>query len=128
MYNGRREFRAGVAATLLTIAATALFSTAGIVTYRISGWSWLTIGMVVAVIIGVLGIVESLVVRIQLTDDEMIVTDLRGRRRFTVAEIERIEEAKGGPPALRLKEGRWVKLPSVGNSLGTSVRAWLKRA
>jgi hypothetical protein len=29
---------------------------------------------------------------------------------------------------LRLKGGRWVKLPSVGGNLGNSVRAWLKNA
>jgi hypothetical protein len=128
VYKGRREFRAGVAITLLNIAATALFIAVAIVTYRVRGWNWVTIGMAGAVVVGILGIFESLVVRIQLTDDTMIVTDLRGRRRYPVTEIERIEEAKGVPAALLLKEGRWVKLPSVGNSLGNSVRAWLKRA
>ncbi|MGH7467994.1 MAG: hypothetical protein ACRENP_08410 [Longimicrobiales bacterium] len=52
-------------------------------------------------------------------------TDLRGQRRYAVTAIERIEEARGGPPAILLKNGRWVKLPSVGNNLGNSVRAWL---
>jgi hypothetical protein len=58
----------------------------------------------------------------------MVVRDLRGRRRYPIADIEGIEEAKGVAPALRLKGGRWVKLPSVGGNLGNSVRAWLKNA
>ena len=113
---------------LMTIGATALLTAVAVIAYRARGWSWITIGLAVAVVVGVAGIVESLIVRIELTDDMMIVTDLRGRRRYALTEIERIEEAKGGPPAILLKEGRWVKLPSVGNGLGNSVRAWIKRA
>jgi hypothetical protein len=35
--------------------------------------------------------------------------------------------AKGSPPAILLKQGRWVKLPSVGRSVGNSMRAWLRQ-
>jgi hypothetical protein len=37
-----------------------------------------------------------------------------------------VEEARGVPTMLLLSQGRAVKLPSVGSSLGNSIRAWLK--
>ena len=127
MYNGRRDFRAGLAMILLSAGATLLFAVVAYAAYRTRGWSWVSIGMAGAVILGFGAIVESLIVRIQLTDDALIVTNLRGRRRYEIGEIERIEEAKGGPPAILLKQGRWVKLPSVSSSIGNSVRGWLKQ-
>lgn len=106
---------------------TALFAAGAVSTYRANGWNWVSIFLACAtVVLGLGSIVESLVLRIELTDDALIVTDLRGRRRYDIADIDGISEAKGVPPALRLKDGRWVKLPSIGNSLGNSVRAWLR--
>jgi hypothetical protein len=82
----------------------------------------------VAVVFGVGGILETLIVRIELTDDAMLVTNLRGRRSIGIDDIERLEESKGTPPAVRLKNGEWVQLPAVGNHLGNSVRLWLRHA
>jgi hypothetical protein len=79
-------------------------------------------------IIGPGSIIESLVLRIELTDEALIATDLRGRRRYDIATIGGIEEAKGCPPALLLKDGSFVKLPSVGDNVGNSVRSWLKQS
>ena len=106
---------------------TTLFAVVAVVVYRSAGWGWLSIGMVIATLVGLGGILESLVLRIQLTDDALIVTDLRGRKRYDIAAIAGIEEARGVPPALRLNDGRFVKLPSVGSDVGNSIRAWLKR-
>jgi hypothetical protein len=128
MYKGRRVFRSGPIIVLLVFGATVLFAVAAFAAYRHAGWNWVSIGLAAAtVVLGFGGILESLILRIELMDDVMVVTDLRGRRRYGIADIERIEEAKGGPPAIRLRDGRWVKLPSVGSELGNSVRAWLKR-
>ena len=112
--------------TIGSVLATALFLTGAIVTHRTRGWNWVAIGLALGVVLGVGGIIESFLLRIQLTDEAMLVTDLRGTRRYPRNEIVRIEEAKGTPPAILLNEGRWVKLPSVGNNIGNSVRAWLK--
>ena len=126
-YRGRRVFRHGPGMVLMVVGATALFAAAAVGSYRLRGWTWVSVGLACAtVIFGLGGIVESLVLRIELTDDAMIVTTLRGRRRFPIGEIAGIEEAKGSAPALRLTDGRWVKLPFVGSGLGNSVRAWLK--
>ena len=129
MYAGRRDFRLGRGWTLLYVALTALFVAGTYGSYVYRGWSWVTIGAVIATaILGPGSIIESLVQRIQLTDDAMVVRTLTGTRRYAIDSIERIEESKGGPPAIRLKDGRWVKLPSVATNLGNSVRAWLKDA
>ena len=112
---------------MIMVGCTALFATGAMMTYRDHGWTWVSIGLAAGtVMLGFGSIIETLILRIELTDDTMIVTDMRGRRRYAITDIDRIEEAKGVPPALLLKDGRWVKLPSVGNDLGNSVRAWLK--
>jgi hypothetical protein len=127
MYRGRRVFRMGPGMSLVFIALTAFFALGAWMTYRERGWGWLSITLACAtVVLGFGSILESLILRIELTDDAMLVTELMGRKRYSKSDIDRIGEAKGTPPALLLKGGRWVKLPSVGSDLGNSVRAWLK--
>ncbi len=112
---------------LLLVGLTALFAAGAFAIWRASGWNWMAVFLAgAALILGMGGIAETLLLRIELTDDAIVITDLRGRRRYAIADIERIEEAKGVPPAIRLKDGRWVKLPSLAANLGNSVRAWLK--
>jgi hypothetical protein len=72
------------------------------------------------------GVIETLALRIQLTDDAMLVTDYRGRRRYPIADTVRVEAAKGTPTTRLLTSGRWVKLPPVGSDVGNSIRAWLR--
>jgi hypothetical protein len=114
---------------LLVFVGLTAFCALGVwMTYRVGGWSSVSIGLTfVTVILGLGSILESLVLRIELSDDAMVVTELTGRRRYSKADIDGIQEAKGVSPTLLLKDGRWVKLPSVGSDLGNSVRAWLKQ-
>ena len=112
---------------LLFVGLTALFALGAWMTYRERGWGWVSISLACAtVVLGLGSILESLILRIELTDDAMIVTDLTGRKRYSKADIEGIREAKGVAPTLLLKGGRWIRLPVVGSSLGNSVRAWLR--
>ena len=122
-------FRNGPGVVMLFVGITGLFAAGAFVTHRQNGWTWVSIGMTGATVIFGLGsIIESLILRIELTDDALIATDLTGSKRYNIAAIDRIEEAKGCPPALLLKDGKWVKLPSVGNNVGNSVRSWLKQS
>ena len=126
MYQGRRVFRNGPGWTLAMVAITMLFAGVAYGMYSLRGWNWASVSMtLVAGILGVGGIVESLVQRIDLTDDAMLVTELTGRRRYARQDIDRVAEAKGVAPILLLRNGAKVKLPSVGSDLGNSVRAWL---
>ena len=127
-YRGRREFRTGRAMVVVSVVVTLLFTSGAVMTYRQRGWYWVSVGLACGTIFGLGAIVESLVLRVRLTDDALLVTDLRGRRRYDRAAIAAVEEAKGAPTAIRLADGRWIKLPSVGNSLGNSIRAWRKNA
>ena len=127
MYKGRRVFRLGPGWIVFFAVLTALFVAGAYTTYQERGWTWVSVGLAVfAVVLGVGSMVETLVMRIELTDEAMLVMDLRGRKRFAREDIERITQEKGGPPAIRLRDGRWVKLPPVAKSLPNSVRAWLK--
>ena len=111
------------------MVVTAMFATGAVVTYGQRGWTWVSVGMALATIfIGLGSIVESFLLRIELTDDALIATDLTGRKRYPIADIEGVEDGKGGPPAIKLTSGRWAKLPSVGSNVGNSVRSWLKQS
>ena len=125
MYKGRRDFRSGRTLVVLMVVATLLFAAGAVVTYRDRGWTWVSVSLAFTILLGIGGVIETLVVRVQLTDDALIITDLKGRHRYPAAEIERIEEARGVAPAILLTNGRWVTLP-VGDSIGNSVRAWLR--
>ena len=112
---------------LFFVGLTAFFGAGTWMTYREGGWGWTSIALACATVgLGFGSIFESLVLRIELTDDAMLVTELTGRKLYAKADIDRIHEAKGVSPSLLLKGGRWVELPSVGSDLGNSVRAWLK--
>lgn len=125
-YGGRNEFRQGKGFLIMYVLITALFGSGAHFLWRVEGWSWGAITLAVMVVVGLGAIVETLVLRIRLTNDALIVRDLRGTRAYAKRDIVAIAEEKGTPPSLRLRDGRWVKLPSVSHSLGNSVRAWLK--
>ena len=125
-YGGRTEFRQGKGFLIMYLLITALFAGGSHFLWSVEGWSWGAVTLAVMVAVGLGAIVETLVLRIHLTNDALIVRDLRGTRSYARRDIAGIAEEKGTPPSLRLRDGRWVKLPSVTNSLGNSVRAWLK--
>ena len=128
VYRGRRVFRAGPVAILICVFLAILFGTGAVMTYREQGWNWVSVGLACMAVLSVAAIVEAVVSRVQLTDEALLVTDLRGRRAYPVTDIAGVEEAKGVPTTLILSDGRGVKLPPVGSSLGNSIRAWLKHS
>lgn len=125
-YQGRREFRAGAAAIIAVTLAALIFAAGAVMTYRLRGWYWVSIVLTCGSVLGLAGVIQTMALRVVLTDDALLVTDYPGRRRYLIGDIVRVEEAKGTPTAILLKDGRWVKLPAVGTELGNSIRAWLK--
>ena len=125
-YGGRTEFRHGVGFAIMYVAITALFAAGAYSVWRAKGWTWVAIGLAGMAVFSVGAIVETFVERIRLTDDALLVRTFRGTRAYAKADIAAIAEAKGSPPSIRLKDGRWVRLPSLASNLGNSVRAWLK--
>ena len=110
----------------LTVVVTLIFAAGAFMTYRERGWYWVSVGLVCGALLGLGGIVEALIFRVRLTDDALLVTDLRGTRQFLKSEIRRVEQAKGSPTYIVLNDGRGVKLPPVGYEIGNSIRGWLK--
>jgi hypothetical protein len=127
-YGGRRDFRAGKGLIAGSLLSALIFAAGAVMTYRLQGWNWVSVGLTCASVLGLAGVIETFALRIRLTDDAMLVTDARGRRRYPVSDIARVEEAKGVPAAILLKSGRWVRLPPVGSDLGNSIRAWLRHS
>ena len=126
-YAGRREFRAPRAVIAAIAIAEALFLAGFTFEYRTSGWRLITWAFLALSVFGALGIADAATRRIVLEDDALAVKGLWGRRRFPKRDIVGVQEAKGVAPALRLRDGRWARLPGeVGGSIGNSVRAWLK--
>ena len=125
-YSGRTEFKHGFGFVLMYVLLTALFAAGAYGVWRSDGWSWVSITLAGMAALTVGAIVETFVLRIRLTSDALVVRDLRGTRAYAKSDIEKIEEAKGSPPSIRLKDGRWVRLPSLAHSIGNSVRAWLR--
>jgi len=111
---------------IISLLVTALFAVGAVMTYRERGWNWVSIGLACMTVLSAGGIVENLFVRVKLTDDALVIIDFRGQRRYPKADITGVQEAKGVSPVLLLTNGRWVSLPSVGDSIGNSIRAWLK--
>jgi uncharacterized integral membrane protein len=108
------------------VFSTMLPATGIVMTYRDRGWTWLSVGLGCVTLLGLGGILETFVFRVQLTDEALVVTDLRGRRSYPMEGIAGVHEAKGVSTTLLLSDGRKVNLPEVGRSLGNSIRAWLK--
>jgi hypothetical protein len=79
-------------------------------------------------VIGLGGVIEGLVRRIVLGDDALYITDLWTRRRIPKSEIMRIYEAKGVSSMILLADGNRVSLPDLGQQLGNSIPAWLRRS
>ena len=113
---------------IISVLCTALFATGAVMTYRERGWNWVSVGLACMTVFSVAGIAETLILCVRLTDDALIVTDLRGRRSYRLADIAGVYEAKGVATTLLLADGTKVNLPSVGNSIGNSIRSWLKRS
>ena len=113
---------------IICVVVTLIFAAGAVMTYHQGGWSWVSIGLTCGAAFSIAAIVEALVFRVQLTDDALVVTDLRGRRRYSKSDITGVEEGKGIPTYIILASGRGVALPPVGSSMGNSIRAWLKHA
>ena len=65
----------------IMIALTLGFAAGAIFTYRTAGWTWVSVGFALAtLVLGVGSVIESLVQRIELTDDAVVVTRLTGER------------------------------------------------
>lgn len=126
-YAGRRVLRASPLLLGVVTAAEILFLAGTWVLYRSEGLNLRTLFLAGAAVAGTIGLADALTRRIVLAPDALQVSGLWGCRSYAKRDIVGVTEEKGVPAALRLADGRWVRLPpDVGRSIGNSIRAWLK--
>ena len=126
-YHGRRVFRAP-GWIWFAVGFSTLLCATGTAFLLWQGGSWfITASAALMTLVGVGGLLECLVSRVELLDDAILVRSLFSRRRYPREQVEGVAEAKGVAPALKLAGGEWAKVPEViGGGLGNSVRAWLR--
>jgi hypothetical protein len=81
-------------------------------------------------VIGALWLADLFLVRIELRADDILIFANFKSRTIPRSEIESVTWEKGGGAALKLRNGKWVNLPSAGqlpSSLTNTIRAWLKK-
>ncbi len=81
---------------------------------------------------GALWLADAFTTRIVLGSDSIYFVSISDFQSRTIprVEIESVTWAKGGGTSIRLRDGKWVRLPSVGRDpqgLTNTIRAWLAR-
>jgi hypothetical protein len=78
----------------------------------------------------VAALVESLLLRVELRRNALVIRGALRRREFQKSSLTEVSWAKGCPVAVKSRDGEWMRLPevSVGSqSMANSVRAWLRQ-
>ena len=83
-------------------------------------------------LVGALWLLDLFTSRIVLTGDSICIISISDFTSRTVrrVDIDRVTWEKRGGASIRLHDGKWVRLPSVGRDaqgLANTIRAWLKR-
>jgi hypothetical protein len=125
-YGGRRVFRSPGWLYAVVGGVEAIFASGAWFHLRTQGWSPMTLAFIGLTVMGALGIVETAVQQVVLSDDAMHVIRWYGRGRYAKDQIVRISHGKGVGVSVQLADGRWVKLPGVAGHLPNSIRAWLR--
>ena len=86
----------------ISVLVAMVFATGAAMTYRLQGWNWVSLGLAGMTVLSLAGILEALIVRVQLTDEALLMTDLRGRRSYPLKDITGVGEGKGVPTAIFL--------------------------
>jgi len=82
------------------------------------------------ILLGALGIADLLLSRITLGGSDLRIVSGFRSQRIPRAEIDRVTWAAGCGASLILRDGKGVRLPSVGHNaqaLTNTIQAWLKR-
>ncbi|MCI0620136.1 MAG: hypothetical protein L0387_00400 [Acidobacteria bacterium] len=108
--------------------AALLFVVGFMSTYRNEGWNWKSMGFGVFSILGFLGLLETTITRIVLSEDALRIVSLFSKKSYPRSEIQELKQEWKSAVFLRLTSGGWVEIPwmLVSKKLIPSVRTWLK--
>ena len=72
--------------------------------------AWVAAALGLCTLIGIAAVLETLVAKVTIGDDAVVVRDLFRSRAFTWEQIESVK-LEGGSTALRMRSGKWEPLP-----------------
>jgi hypothetical protein len=124
-----RTFRAPRWSVVATMASAAVFAAVAYLSYRFNGLSWVTVGLLALLPIGIAGAVDILTQRIELHREHIVVVRNLRRREYPRSMFAKVQWGKGVPVSLQSTSGQWIHLPGVGSTaqgLANVLRAWLK--
>lgn len=81
--------------------------------------------------IGALWLVDIFTTRIELRSDGILICSLFRTRVYPRADIENVNWEKGAGASIKLRDGKWVRLPNTGHSpqgQTNTIRAWIRKA
>jgi hypothetical protein len=108
----------------------ALIASAGAVAVlRVQGWSLASVGLCALAVFAVAGLADSLLGRVELHPDKLVIVSNFRKREYPRAQFKRATWAKGVPVALEFVEGGWLQLPDFvagGPGVLGTFRAWLR--
>jgi hypothetical protein len=116
---------------VLILAASSFVSllAMSILSYRSTGPSWVTMGLLGLLLFAFAGFVDSLTQRIELHDGRMVVVRNLCKSEFLRSEFVKAQWSKGVAVSLQRANGGWLVLPSVGSNsqgLANTLRTWLR--
>jgi hypothetical protein len=126
----RDVFRTTRTLRVLTVIVTLMFA-AGLVFAFVSGRTVMIYAFLGLTVMGVLGIVETLVSRVELHDDHILTVALFVRRTHPRSQVTSVSWAKGSPVSIQLNGTTWANLPNTGHAstkITGAIRAWMNES
>jgi hypothetical protein len=123
----RDVFRSTAGLRLVIVIVTTMF-VAGLAFSYFTSRTVLFYSFLGLTALGVLGIVETLVSRVELHDDHITAVALFRRRIYARGDVTSVTWSKGAPVSIQLNGSTWVHLPNTGHSSARvvgAIRAWL---
>ena len=128
MYRGQTQFRPPTWQLIMSLVIAIAFPIGTVIQYQFAGLDWISASLILFSAFGVLGLVETLTTRLELTDSELLVSRWFRQKSIARARVVKVTWAAGVNVSIRLDDDSWVKLPEVGNgsqALCNSIRAWI---
>ena len=111
-----RTYRSPAWVKVFALVASIVFLAGAVMSYRVEGWSWVTLAFVGLVPIGAAGLLDALTQRIELHQEHLVVVRNLRKVSYPRSAFSRVTWGKGVPVSLQSTSGNWIQLPGVGSS------------
>ena len=110
------------------VLSAIVFGIVAIVLWTMQPWTLMSWCAVVLAIIGVAGVVSTVIQRVTLTAERLELRTLGRSVGYPRANIERVVQERGSAPAIQLSGGTWVRLFELDARSIRRIRAWINEA